>query len=89
VRLRVSYVDFERVEFHLLDGRGCFVRPVVVHVGSGRTPAEAVVFPCGHSDGSESLGHAAADRRVRDRAVEELVRLEAAVRALRDRRWVA
>jgi hypothetical protein len=87
--LRLLHVSPSVVRFELIDGRGRVLRPVVAWVGSGPTALAAIVFPSVRSEGCETLGDEQADRRVRERAAEELVRLEAAVEALREGVWVA
>lgn len=80
VPLRLMSVGFDRVELELdsPDGR----RLVVARVGSGRSWREAVRFPCLGTDGSETTGDEALDAEIRERAAEELVRLDAATIAL-------
>jgi hypothetical protein len=80
VSLRLRYVGFDRVEFLLLDADGRVERPVVVMVGSGRQWRETVGFPNLVSEAGETTGDPALDRLICDRAAEELVRLDAALR---------
>jgi hypothetical protein len=86
--LRLTHVDFTLVEFALVDDAGSVLRPVVVHVGSGTDWRHAVRFPTMHTAGTESTGDLALDTEVRERAAEELVRLEAALRVTR-KGWAA
>jgi hypothetical protein len=86
VRLRLRSVSFDRVEFELArmtDSGDLERRLVVVLVGAGTTWLDAVWFPAtaiGGSDATATTGDDALDRTIRERAAEELVRLEAAVR---------
>jgi hypothetical protein len=82
VTLRLRYLTFEVVEFALRDDDG--ERVVSVVVGSGQTWAKAVIFPHSRSDSGETTGDADLDAAIRERAAEELVRLQAAVQALRE-----
>jgi hypothetical protein len=77
-RLRLTFVSFERVEFELIDGERN--RAVVVRVASGRSWRRAVQFPTVGSDATESTGDDELDALIRERAAEELVRLEARLR---------
>ena len=77
--LRLRYLDFARVEFRLVRADGS-ERPVVVRVGSGPDWRRAISFPSFGTEASESTGDPRLDAAIRERAVEELVRLEAAVR---------
>lgn len=82
LRLRLRHVSFATVEFDLVqDGR--VLRPVVVRVGSGPDWYRAVNFPTIGSEGSTSTGDPALDEQVREEAGKELLRLAAAVEALR------
>jgi hypothetical protein len=81
--LRLTHLDFERVEFVLLNADGRELRPVVVRVGSGRTWRQAVHFPNLVSEGGASLGDPTLDDEARERAAELLVVLEASVRIAR------
>jgi hypothetical protein len=74
-RLRLTFVSFDRVEFELHDGER--VRPVLVRVASGQSWHRAVRFPTIGSDATESTGDAKLDALIRERAAEELVRLDA------------
>jgi hypothetical protein len=58
-------------------------RPVSVRVGSGNTWLDACRFPHTFDSSGESLGSDLADEAVRQRAAEELIRLQSAVRELR------
>jgi hypothetical protein len=89
VTLLLTNVSLTSVEFRLLDEHGGFVRPVVAYVGSGHSALDAICFPSSQSEASASLGDAARDRRVRQRAAEELVRHAAAVRDATEGRRVA
>jgi hypothetical protein len=80
-RLVLRHLDFGRVEFTLRDGPGVEPRVVSVVVGSGRSWEQAVTFPNTVSEGGRATGDARLDRVIRDRAAEELVRLEAAMLA--------
>jgi hypothetical protein len=84
-RLRLMLLSFERVEFGLLDVDGQSSRPVIVRVGSGQSWRRAVQFPTIGSDATESAGDHALDALIRERAAEELVRLQ----ARRRRCWAA
>ena len=81
--LRLTHVSFDRVEFTLVPDDGSS-RLVVVRVGSGSTWLRSVSFPGISGEGGETTGDDALDAAIRERAAEELVRLEAAVRAARD-----
>jgi hypothetical protein len=89
MRLRLRHVSFSQVEFVLVDEQGRVLRPVVVTVASGSTWHEAVMFPSLGSEGSTSTGDSALDFEIRERAGDELVRLEAAVAPLREGTWAA
>jgi hypothetical protein len=83
--LRLRYVDFQRVEFALVDEEGRVERPVVVMVGSGCDWCQAVQFPSSASEGGQTTGDPALDREVCERTAEELSRLEAAHRVASSR----
>lgn len=86
--LLLRHVSFDAVEFHAIlpDGRE---RQVRVLVGSsGQSWSQAVRFPTLHSNATETLGDHELDQAVRERAAEELVRLEA-VSAIVDERRAA
>jgi hypothetical protein len=85
--LRLLDVGFGSVEFHvtLADGNERLVR---VEVGAGTDWLRAVRFPNLNTDAGATLGDETLDREVRERASEELVRLEAAVN-LAAGRWAA
>ncbi len=81
--IRLSHVDFAGVEFNLLDENGGTLRAVRVNVASGASWSKAVRFPEVHSAATASTGDESLDREIRDRAAEELARLEGATTALR------
>jgi hypothetical protein len=80
VTLRLTHVSFARVEFALLDKDGNRLRPVEVRVGSGTSWFRAVRFPIVATDATASTGNEVLDRTIRERAAEELARLEATTR---------
>ena len=87
MRLRLLAISFDAVGFEADFGDG-YRRDVHVKVGSGRTWSGAVWFPnLANADG-ETLGDEGLDQQVRERAAEELVRLEAAAN-LASGRWAA
>lgn len=78
--LRLVAVSFSEVELEVaVDGDW---QPISVLVGAGSSWQTAVRYPHWQNDRGASLGDDRLDAAVRDRAAEELVRLEAAVRAL-------
>jgi hypothetical protein len=83
--LRLRFVSFERVEFVLVDEHDVELRPVVVRVVSATDWRQAVMFPSTDTAGSNSTGDPGLDQTIRERAVEELVRLDAAMRAMQAR----
>jgi len=87
LRLRLVSVSFAAVEFvaTFQDGSD---RQVLVDVKSGRDWLRSVLFPGYTNETSQSLGDDELDRQVRERAAEELTRLEAAVN-IASGRWAA
>ena len=82
--LRLTYVGFDGVEFDLYEGDDFHpARHVRVNVGSGTSVRQAIRFPDMRSEASASTGDEDLDREIRDRAAEELARLEGASAALR------
>lgn len=80
--LRLTYIGFDGVGFDLLDESGERLRTVRAEVGSGASWRRAVIFPDGlRSAESLSTGNDRLDREIRERAADELVRLEAATAA--------
>ena len=86
MRLRLLSVTFDRVEFLAYDDVGGWERVVSVEVRTGQSWFSAVRFPSLASEAGESLGSDDLDAQVRERASEELVRLEAAVHVATGRR---
>jgi hypothetical protein len=83
--LRLTAVSFTTVEFELArttESGELVRRPVVVRVGTGSSWVACARFPTMGSSASASTGDEALDRTIRERAAEELVRLEAAVHAM-------
>ena len=87
--LTLAYARFDRVEFMLDAEDGTVLRHVVVRVGSAPRWRDAVVFPTDDSDATATTGDPTLDAEIRRRAAEWLVLLEAAVRAVREGRWIA
>jgi hypothetical protein len=82
--LRLTHVDFDGVEYDLFDENGKRLRPVRVPVTSGASWRESIRFPAGvYGEAGLSTGDPELDEEIRARAAEEMVRLEAATRALR------
>jgi len=88
VRLRLLSLTFDRVEFLASDCGAGWERLVSVDVRDGTSWYTAVRFPHPQSDAGESLGSDDLDAQVRERAAEELVRLEAATQIAQGR-WAA
>ena len=78
---RLTRVDLDGVEFDLFEN-GERLRAVRVDVGNGTTWRRAVRFPALRCADGESTGDDELDWEIRERAAEELVRLEAATAAL-------
>ena len=87
MRLYLLSVSFDVVELEADFGDGV-CRAVRVDVRTGRDWYAAVQFPNLSNENGESLGDDELDRRVRERAGEELVRLESCVNLARGR-WAA
>lgn len=82
MRLRLLSVTFDLA----YDDHDGWERPVSVEVRTGASWFTAVRFPNLTSEAGESLGSDDLDAQVRERAAEELVRLEAAVNVATGRR---
>jgi hypothetical protein len=80
-KLLLTRIDFGGVEFDLVEN-GQRVRPVRVSVESGPSWRKSVRFPEVHGASTASTGDKELDRAIRERAAEELVRLEAATTVL-------
>ena len=85
--LRLVSCSFDLVELEADFGDGV-CRAVRVDVQAGRDWYAAVQFPNLSNASGESLGDDELDRQVRERAGEELVRLDAAANLARGR-WAA
>jgi hypothetical protein len=79
MRLQLLALAFDRVEFLAYDEAGQWERLVSVEVRTGASWVSAVRFPNLACEAGETLGSDEFDEQVRERASEELVRLEAAV----------
>jgi hypothetical protein len=88
VRLRLLTLAFDRVEFLAYEDDAGWERLVSVDVRTGTSWHTAVRFPHLRSDTGESLGSDDLDAQVRERAAEELVRLEAATQSAQGQ-WAA
>lgn len=77
--LWLTSISFDRVNF--LADFGEWQRPVRVDVGSGTSWLTPVRFPTWSASDGESLGDDELDQQVRERAAEELARLQGAVYA--------
>ena len=79
MRLRLLSLTFDRVEFLAYDDVGGWERLVAVEIRTGASWFTAVRFPNLTSEAGETLGSDDLDDQIRERASEELARLEAAV----------
>jgi len=87
LELELVHVDFERIDFTARLGET--ERTVSVSVGSGTCWRRAILFPHPMTYEGSSLGDDDLDEQVRARAAEELIRLAAALDAMKGRRRFA
>jgi hypothetical protein len=88
MKLRLLSLSFHTVDFLAYDDTEGWERLVNVAVHTGQSWHSAVRFPHIRTDTGQSLGTDELDAQVRERAAEELIRLEAAINIAAGR-WAA